>query len=331
MDVTTNTGTVLVIGALGQIGSDLVHALRLQYGPERVIAADIRPESPDRSGPYLTLDALDRSAQIEVIRQHQVQHVYNLAAILSARGEQDPEAAWKINMDSLLNSLEAVRQTSASRLFWPSSIAVFGTSSPKVKTPQRTIMDPNTVYGISKLAGERWCEYYHQKYSVDVRSLRYPGLISFRNKPGGGTTDYAVDIFHHALRGQAYACFLEKDSRLPMMYMPDAIRATISLMEAPQEQVRLRSSYNLSGMSFTPRELASEIQRHLPDFQCRYEPDFRQKIADSWPASIDDQDARKDWGWQEKYDLSSMVSDMLEQLRSNQSYLLPSLEGEKRS
>ncbi|MDP5171889.1 MAG: NAD-dependent epimerase/dehydratase family protein [Bacteroidia bacterium] len=330
MDNQSSTGTILVIGALGQIGSDLVHALRLRYGSDKVIAADIRPAPAHGSGPYLMLDALDREAQMEAVRQHKVHTIYNLAAILSAKGEQDPQMAWKINMESLMNSLETVRHTEAQRLFWPSSIAVFGPTSPKENTPQRTVMEPNTVYGISKQAGERWCEYYFEKYGVDVRSIRYPGLISYRGKPGGGTTDYAVDIFHHALRGEAYRCFLQVGTRLPMMYMPDAIKATISLMEAPGTLIKNRSSYNLSGMSFAPEEIYAEIKRLLPDFEMTYLPDFRQKIADSWPGSIDDSAAREDWGWQESYSLPEMVVDMLDQLKQNGAYLAPALE-EKRS
>lgn len=331
MDSQTPSGTVLVIGALGQIGSDLVHALRQKYGTDKVVAADIRPEPAAYPGTYLQLDALDRDAQIQAVEDHGISTIYNLAAILSARGEQDPQMAWKINMDALMNSLETVRLTEADRLFWPSSIAVFGPSTPSNHTPQRTIMEPTTVYGISKLAGERWCEYYHQKYGVDVRSLRYPGLISYRSKPGGGTTDYAVDVFHHALRGEAYECFLSEETELPMMYMPDAIKATISLMAAAAESVKIRSSYNLFGLSFTPAQIFAEIKRNLPGFEFSYHPDFRQAIADSWPNSIDDSDAREDWGWQEEYGLVEMVKDMLAQLSQSGAYKLPEMEGESNS
>lgn len=331
MDSQTPSGTVLVIGALGQIGSDLVYALRNKYGSDKVIAADIRPEPENYPGTYLQLDALDGEAQIQVVKDHGISTIYNLAAILSARGEQDPQMAWKINMDALMNSLETVRLTEAKQLFWPSSIAVFGPSTPTDNTPQRTIMEPTTVYGISKLAGERWCEYYHQKYGVDVRSIRYPGLISYRSKPGGGTTDYAVDVFHHALREEPYTCFLSEETELPMMYMPDAIKATISIMEAPAQNVKIRSSYNLFGISFTPEQIFAEIRRNLPGFTFLYQPDFRQAIADSWPNSIDDSHAREDWDWDEQYGLVEMVQDMIAQLRKSGAYRLPEMEGESKS
>lgn len=327
MDSQTPSGTVLVIGALGQIGSDLVHALRHRYGRAKVLAADIRPEPADYPGTYLQLDALDRDAQIQVVNTYGVSTIYNLAAILSAKGEHDPQLAWKINMDALMNSLETVRLTEAKQLFWPSSIAVFGPSTPADHTPQQTIMEPTTVYGISKLAGERWCEYYHEKYGVDVRSIRYPGLISYRSKPGGGTTDYAVDVFHHALRGQPYECFLSAETELPMMYMPDAIKATISIMESPTDQIKIRSSYNLFGMSFTPAQIFEEIERQIPGFAYSYKPDFRQAIADTWPNTIDDREAREDWGWSEDYGLAEMVGEMIAQLRKSGVYRLPELEG----
>lgn len=314
MESYTPSGSVLVIGALGQIGSDLVQALRHRYGTDNVIAADIRPEPEGHSGPYIQMDALNAHAQIQAVRTYGVSEIYNLAAILSAKGEQNPQAAWDINMRALMNSLETIRHSEAKKLFWPSSIAVFGPSTPKVHTPQLTLMEPSTVYGISKLAGERWCEYYHRKYGVDVRSLRYPGLISYAGQPGGGTTDYAVDVFHHAVQGKAYECFLSPGTALPMMYMSDAIEATVSLMEAPAASVQIRSSYNLSGMSFTPEQLFEEIRRILPDLEVSYAPDFRQTIADSWPASIDDACARKDWGWQETYHLGDMVRDMIVRL-----------------
>ncbi len=331
MQFSSPSGTVLVIGALGQIGHDLVRELRLRYNTDKVLAADIRPRPEGYEGPYQQLDALNLQAQIDVIREHGVSTIYNLAAILSAKGEKEPQLAWKVNMEALLNSLEAIRQSDASRLFWPSSIAVFGETSPHDSTPQRTVMEPVTVYGISKLAGERWCEYYHEKYGMDVRSIRYPGLIGFRGKPGGGTTDYAVDVFHHALRRDRFSCFLAEETELPMMYMPDAIRATIELMEAPAEKIHIRSSYNLFAMSFTPEQLFREIQRHLPAFSWKYEPDFRQQIAGSWPGSIDDSYARRDWGWEETYDMPTMVKEMISQLRGNEGYVLPELEGEQSS
>jgi nucleoside-diphosphate-sugar epimerase len=309
-----NPGTTLVIGALGQIGSELVTALKAQHGKAQVVAADLRsPEWYD--GLFLTLDVLDREALREVVRTHQVHTVYNLAAILSAKGEQDPVRAWQINMDGLLNTLEVAREFGL-KVFWPSSIAVFGPSSPKHDTPQLTAMEPTTVYGISKLAGERWCEYYHRRYGVDVRSLRYPGLISYQAHPGGGTTDYAVAIFYEAVETGAYTCYLKADTRLPMMYMPDAIAATLRLMDAPAETLQVRSSYNVGAISFTPSELASAIQAHLPEFSIVYEPDFRQAIADSWPASIGDEAARSDWGWQPSFGLEEMTSDMIMHIRA---------------
>lgn len=314
MESYTPSGNILVIGALGQIGSDLVKALRHRYGAGNVIAADIRPEPEGYPGQYLQMDALDPNAQMEAVRKYGISEIYNLAAILSAKGEQNPQAAWNINMTALMNSLETVRHTEAEKLFWPSSIAVFGPSTPRINTPQATIMEPTTVYGISKLAGERWCEYYHQKYGVDVRSLRYPGLISYAGQPGGGTTDYAVDVFHHVVQGKSYECFLSEQTELPMMYMPDAIEATVSLMEAPASQVQIRSSYNLFGLSFTPEQLFAEIRRNLPNSTFSYAPDFRQAIADSWPDSIDDSRAREDWGWREKYGLVEMVRDMIARL-----------------
>lgn len=309
-----SSGTILVIGALGQIGSDLVRALRARHGNDRVIAADLRHPETDPEGPQVLLNVLDRQALEQIVTDHQVEEIYHLAAILSAKGEQSPIQAWQVNMDGLLNTLEVMRRPGLKRLFWPSSIAVFGPHSAQTLTPQHGPMDPTTVYGISKLAGERWCEYYHQKFGVDVRSLRYPGLISYRGRPGGGTTDYAVDIFHHALRNEAYTCYLRPDSRLPMMYMPDAIRATIELMEAPESSLRERGAYNVAAMSFTPAEIAAELQRQRPGLELRYEPDFRQAIADSWPGSIDDSAARTDWGWQHHYDLPTMTRDMLQNL-----------------
>ncbi|MEM7372542.1 MAG: NAD-dependent epimerase/dehydratase family protein [Bacteroidota bacterium] len=310
-----NTSSVLVIGASGQIGQDLTTALSRELGPEHVIAADIR-EGSTHSGPSVQLDVCDRKSLYQIIDQYQVDTIYHLAAILSAKGEQDPQLAWQLNMDGLLNVLEAGRETRINRIFWPSSIAVFGPNSPRDKTPQHSIMDPNTVYGISKLAGERWCEYYHQKYGVDVRSVRFPGLISYESPPGGGTTDYAVEIFYSALREGKYTCFLQAGTYLPMLYMPDAIAGILSLMKAPSDQIRVRSSYNMGGLSFEPGELAQAIRQHLPDFNIQYVPDFRQSIADSWPSSIDDQEAKTDWGWSPTYDLERMVQDMLHQLQA---------------
>ena len=307
-------GNILVIGALGQIASELVQALYEKYGADRVFASDIRRPIDPLAGPFIVLDVMDRQALFYLIREHKIEVIYNLAALLSAKAEQHPEFAWNLNMTGLLNTLEAGHRTSVKHIFWPSSIAVFGPNSPRIDTPQDCVMDPNTVYGISKLAGERWCDYYSKQYAVDVRSIRYPGLIGYKGDPGGGTTDYAVEIFHHALRYGQYVSFLGEDTRLPMMYMPDAIRATLQLMDAPAESIGIRSSYNLAGISFTPAELAEEIRKHVPDFECRYEPDFRQQIADSWPASIDDSRAQKDWGWRPDYDLAAMTKDMIAHL-----------------
>ncbi|MEL6672985.1 MAG: NAD-dependent epimerase/dehydratase family protein [Bacteroidota bacterium] len=310
------TPKVLVIGALGQIGQELLLALRDRYGQDAVIGSDIRV-TDEAPAPFISLDVMNRKKLFEVIEQHQINTLYNLAAILSAKGEQNPEFAWKLNMEGLLNSLEAARHTCLEKIFWPSSIAVFGPNSDKNQTPQLGIMDPTTVYGISKLAGERWCDYYSEKYDVDVRSLRYPGLIGYTSMPGGGTTDYAVEIFHEALQKGTYECFLSADTPLPMMFMPDAIKATIQIMEAPAESIRIRSSYNLGGISFTPAELVVAIQQHLPTFQCSYAPDFRQAIADSWPGSIDDSAASEDWNWQADYDLNAMTEEMLMQLSAH--------------
>lgn len=303
---------ILVIGAGGQIGTELTIALREKFGGESVLATDIR-EVPalEQSGPFEILDVMDKERLFKLAEDFNTTQIYNLAALLSATGEKKPELAWKLNMEGLLNSLDAVRDLKIDKLFWPSSIAVFGPNTPMDNTPQNTIMDPNTVYGISKLAGERWCEYYHQRYGVDVRSLRYPGLIGYKSLPGGGTTDYAVDIFHQAVAYGKYTCFLKEDTALPMMYMPDAIRATISLMGAQSKKLTVRSSYNLAGISFDPESLAAEIKQHKPTFEMSYQPDFRQAIADSWPNSIDDSIAQQDWGWEIEYDLKKMVADML--------------------
>lgn len=311
----TKNKRILVIGALGQIGSELTTALAEKYGNDAVIATDIRVPDHKTDFLFLKLDILDKDALFRVITQYEVGVIYNLAAILSAKGEQQPQLAWEINMKSLLNTLEAARELSLDKVFWPSSIAVFGPSTPRIHTPQHCEMDPSTVYGISKLAGERWCAYYAQKYGVDVRSLRYPGLISYKTLPGGGTTDYAVEIFHEAVKHGSYTSFLTENTALPMMYMPDAIRATLSIMDAPAQSIKIRSSYNLAGISFTPAMLAAEISRHLPAFQCKFQPDFRQAIADSWPQSIDDSEAMKDWGWKQAFDLESMTREMIMHIR----------------
>ncbi len=300
----------MVLGANGQIGTELVSALRQQYGEANVIASDIRPAGND-AGPFELLDIMDPKGIGAAISKHQVTQIYHLAAILSATGEKNPRLAWDINMDGLFNVMEAAVELGVKKVFWPSSIAVFGKNSPKRLTPQYTVTDPDTIYGISKLAGERWCNYYYRTKGLDVRSLRYPGLISYVGKPGGGTTDYAVEIFYEAKEKGTYTCFLKEDQRLPMMYMPDAIRGTIELMEADADKLRIRSSYNIGSLSFTPAELAKAIQKELPDFSINYAPDFRQKIAETWPGSIDDNYARIDWEWKPQYDLASMVKDML--------------------
>jgi len=304
---------ILVLGSGGQIGTELITALRKTYGVSRVIASDIKPESNEH-GPYEIINVLDKSRIAEVIEKYNITQVYLLAAMLSATGEKFPEKAWELNMNSLFFLLDMAKEKRISKLYWPSSIAAFGPTTPRTETPQHTITEPTTIYGISKLAGERLCEWYFLKHGVDVRSIRYPGLISYTAPPGGGTTDYAVDIFHQAIKQCSYTSFLSAGTRLPMMYMPDAIRATMEIMEAPAEKIKIRSSYNLSAFSFTPAELAHEIRQHIPDFQVFYEPDFRQQIADSWPQSIDDSEARKDWGWKPQYDLPSMVKDMLDNL-----------------
>ncbi|RMG23715.1 MAG: NAD-dependent epimerase/dehydratase family protein [Bacteroidetes bacterium] len=309
---------ILVVGALGQIGSDLLPELQKIYGEEHVIASDIvEPRNLNNyhfEGRYRHLNILDKERLATLIRKHKITQVYLLAAILSAKGESNPHFAWRLNMESLFNVLEAA-VTHKMKVFWPSSIAVFGNHTPHENTPQHTVTDPTTVYGISKFAGERWAEYYHLKRGVDIRSIRYPGLISYKALPGGGTTDYAVDIYYQALEKGRYTCFLSAHTYLPMMYMPDAIRATLELMHADADRISIRSSYNVAGMSFCPAELAAEIKKHLPDFSISYEPDFRQAIADSWPRSIDDSQARLDWGWQPAYDLSRMTADMLKNLR----------------
>jgi len=309
---------ILVIGASGQIGVELTLALRNMYGNANVVASDLREENEllKGTGPYVSLDVMNKEMlHVQVIRQNFTQ-IYLLAAILSATGEKNPNLAWHLNMQGLLNVLDIAREEKIKKVYWPSSIAVFGPTSPKQNCPQQTIIEPATVYGISKYAGEFWCNYYFQRYGVDVRSIRYPGLISYKSAPGGGTTDYSVEIFHEALGDKHYDCFLQEDTYLPMMYMPDAIRGTIELMEAPAEKISIRHSYNLSGMSFSPKEIAAEVKKHVPDFTIDYKPDYRQAIANGWPQSIDDSVAARDWGWKAEYDLAKMTNDMFENLKS---------------
>lgn len=308
---------ILIIGACGQIGTELTTRLRSMYGVENVVASDIRKLNNDivNNGIFEVVNALDYNQIEHLIEQYQITDVYLMAALLSATAEKNPAFAWDLNMNSLFHVLNLAKAGKIKKVFWPSSIAVFGPTTPKENTPQYTIMEPTTVYGISKQTGERWCEYYHHQYGVDVRSIRYPGLISWTTEPGGGTTDYAVDIYHKALKEGTFECFLSENSKLPMMYMDDAIRATIEIMQAPNDQIKIRSSYNLAGISFTPHEIAAEIKKRMPHFSIRYQPDFRQKIADSWPASIDDSCARQDWNWKHSYDLSAITDEMLQNLR----------------
>lgn len=308
---------ILIIGACGQIGTELTHKLRAIYGNENVIASDIRKLNVDvvNNGIFEVINALDYNQIEHLVEQYEITDVYLMAALLSATAEKNPAFAWDLNMNSLFHVLNLAKAEKIKKVFWPSSIAVFGPTTPSNNTPQYTIMEPTTVYGISKQTGERWCEYYNKQYGVDVRSIRYPGLISWTTEPGGGTTDYAVDIYHKALSDGTFECFLSENTALPMMYMEDAIRATIEIMQADNDKVKIRSSYNLSGVSFTPKEIAAEIKKHIPDFTITYEPDFRQKIADSWPASIDDSAARTDWGWKHQFDIESMTVEMLENLK----------------
>jgi nucleoside-diphosphate-sugar epimerase len=305
---------IIVIGSCGQIGTELVLALRTIYGNDAVVAADLKDECPAilANGPYVKMDILNRELVRSYIIEEKIDEVYLLAALLSATAEKNPDFAWKLNMDGLFTILDLAKEGHLKKIFWPSSIAVFGPTTPADMTPQHTVMEPSTVYGISKQAGERWCEYYFNKFGVDVRSIRYPGLISYKSLPGGGTTDYAVDIFYKAKAQGNFTCFLKEDTALPMMFMDDAIRGTIELMQAPAEKIKIRSAYNLAGSSFTPAELATSIQKHLPDFQISYEPDFRQAIADSWPNSIDDSYAHSDWGWKAEFDTDAMVQVMLD-------------------
>lgn len=307
---------ILIIGACGQIGSELTAKLREIYGLDNVIASDIRKgeQKVFETGPFELVDAMNYDQVADLVEKHQVTDVYLMAALLSATAEKNPAFAWDLNMNSLFHVLNLAKAGKIKKIFWPSSIAVFGPTTPRINTPQYTVMEPSTVYGISKQAGERWCEYYFNKFGVDVRSIRYPGLISWTTPPGGGTTDYAVDIYYKAIEEKKYTCFLSEETALPMMYMDDAIKATISIMQAPAEQVKIRSSYNLSAISFTPAEIAESIKKRIPEFTISYEPDFRQAIADSWPASIDDSSARNDWGWHNDYDMEKMTDTMLTNL-----------------
>ena len=306
---------ILVIGAGGQLGSELTQGLWERHGKANVVATDVKdPSSELASGNFEKLDVLNKVQLEGLLASHKFTQIYHLAAVLSATGEKNPEMAWKLNMDGLLYVLEASVKFKIKKVYWPSSIAVFGPNTPKKWTPQDTVMDPATIYGISKLAGERWCAWYHQKFALDVRSLRYPGLIGYKAHPGGGTTDYAVDIFFKALTEKRYECFLKPETYLPMMFMDDAVKATIDLMDAPAEKIRVRSSYNISAMSFCPAELASEIKKHISGFEVQYKPDFRQSIADSWPMSIDDSVASDQWGWKPAFGLPEMVAEMLDKI-----------------
>lgn len=309
---------ILVIGSSGQIGTELVDQLREIYGSSNVVASDIKqPESKDEKGPFEILNILDKNALYAIAKKHEITQVYLLAALLSATAEQNPKLGWLLNIDGLFHVLDMAKEKIISKIYWPSSIAVFGPTTPRDNTPQYTIMEPSTVYGISKQAGERWCEYYFNKYNVDVRSLRYPGLIGWKSAPGGGTTDYAVHIFHEALKSGKYECFLSEKTTLPMMYMPDAIKATVRLMMAEPDKIKIRSSYNISGLSFSPEEIANEIKKHIPSFQISYSPDYRQQIADSWPKSINDEFARLEWGWKPGFGLEKLVSDMITNLKTS--------------
>ncbi|MDI9878383.1 NAD-dependent epimerase/dehydratase family protein [Flectobacillus longus] len=304
---------ILVIGANGQIGTVLLEQLRNIHGTDQVIGSDIVAPRDD-NGLFVVLDATNVLALVETVHRYGITQIYHLAAVLSAKGELDPLRAWELNMRTLFNVFEVAREVKLDKVFFPSSIAAFGDSAPQYDTPQATYLDPSTVYGISKVAGENWAGYYHKRYGVDIRSLRYPGVISYQSMPGGGTTDYAVEIFHEAVQHKPYTCFLHEDTLLPMIYMDDAIRATLELMEAPVENIRVRSSYNLAGVSFTPAQVTAEIKRYYPDFEVQYQPDFRQMIADSWPKSVDDTAAYQDWGWKPQFDLARMTQVMIEKL-----------------
>lgn len=312
----TKNEKVLIIGAGGQIGIELTAELSKIYGHKNVVPSDLKAPSSATENPFEVLDALDGKALFEIVKKHGITHVYHLAAMLSATGEQNPMFAWKLNMESLFHVLDLGKEKHIKQIYWPSSIAVFGPTTPRENTPQYTVMEPSTIYGISKQAGERWCEWYFKKHGVDTRSIRYPGLIGWKSAPGGGTTDYAVHIFHEALKKGSYESFLSEHTALPMMHMEDAIRATIEIMHAPSENIKIRGAYNLSGISFSPKDIAAEIKKHIPDFTITYKPDFRQGIADSWPKSINDAEARKDWSWKEHYDLPKLVENMLVNLKS---------------
>jgi len=309
---------ILITGACGQLGSELTTRLRSIYGTENVVATDIKqPNSEIEDGPFEYVDVMEKDELSKVIDQYEINYVYHLAALLSAKAEKNISLGWNLNMNGLLNVLNLAREKELDRVFWPSSIAVFGPDAPKKNTGQNVALNPTTVYGISKMAGEQWCAYYYNNFGVDVRSLRYPGLIGYKSLPGGGTTDYAVDIHHQALQHSSYNCFLDEDTYLPMMYMEDAINATVQLMQADEEKIEIRTSYNVAAISFSPEGIADVIRKHIPDFETTYEPDYRQKIADSWPDSIDDSPAREQWGWEHQFSLEDMVSDMLEHLQKN--------------
>ena len=309
---------ILVIGAFGQLGSELTDGLRKKFGETNVVASDLRSDHPKASeGIFEQLDVTDAGRLAEIVEKYEITQIYHLAALLSSVGEGNPQLAWRINMDGLVNVLEIAREKKLNKIYWPSSIAVFGPDSPKQHTPQFTVMNPTTIYGISKLAGEQLCAYYHAKFGVDVRSIRYPGLIGWKSMPGGGTTDYAVDIYHKAVEGENYSCFLNEGTALPMMYMDDAIRGTLELMDAPAEQIKVRTSYNFSGISFAPEEILASIQKTIPEFNMSYAPDHRQQIAESWPQSIDDSKAHEDWGWKPEFDLDRMSEDIITNLKKN--------------
>lgn len=312
----TKQEKILIIGAGGQIGVELTENLSKIYGNSNVVPSDLKESSALSNNPFEKLDALDSKALFEIVKKHQITQVYHLAAMLSATGEQNPMFAWKLNMESLFHVLDLAKEKHIKQIYWPSSIAVFGPTTPQQNTPQYTVMEPSTIYGISKQAGERWCEWYFKKFGVDVRSIRYPGLIGWKSAPGGGTTDYAVHIFYEALKTGTYESFLSENTTLPMMCMEDAIRATIELMHAPAENIKIRGGYNLAGLSFSPKDMAEEIKKHIHNFKISYKPDFRQQIADSWPKSIDDSEARKQWGWKENYNLEKLVSAMLDNLKT---------------
>ncbi|MBX2840134.1 MAG: NAD-dependent epimerase/dehydratase family protein [Flammeovirgaceae bacterium] len=309
------TQKILITGANGQLGSEIADALAIRFGTNNIITTDISINSnPDKKFKFEKLDVMDFDTLVQLVKKYYITQIYHLAAILSAKGESNTQIAWKINMDGLLNVLEVARIFNLNKVFWPSSIAIFGPTSPKEHTPQHTITEPETNYGISKHAGELWCKYYFEKYGVDVRSLRYPGIIGYKSMPGGGTTDYAVEVFHKAINNESFVCFLEKETCLPMMFMPDAIKATLQLMEEKKENISIRTSYNIQGMSFSPEEIIAEIKKYHPEFLVTYQPDFRQKIAEAWPSKIEDKIAKKDWNWKPDFNLKKMVKEMIIQL-----------------